>query len=195
MPLGARPEGRRGGLEPARLGPAHRQDPPRPAAAGDQPPARASRRRHRPAGRRRVPLSRSSTRSTRWRRRPARPCRRSRSTGCSQRPTVSNVIIGARNEEQLRQNLGAVGWNLTAGAGRQARRRQRRDRRPIPTGTSAVRSRSAIRRRCDRKRGALSLPFLLGGRATLRLEAWGGMVVRQVGSVRRRASSEALPVG
>jgi aryl-alcohol dehydrogenase-like predicted oxidoreductase len=30
-----------------------------------------------------------------------------------QRPTVSNVIRGARNEEQLRQNLGAVGWNLT----------------------------------------------------------------------------------
>jgi aryl-alcohol dehydrogenase-like predicted oxidoreductase len=30
-----------------------------------------------------------------------------------QRPTVSSVIIGARNEEQLRQNLGAVGWNLT----------------------------------------------------------------------------------
>ena len=42
-----------------------------------------------------------------------------------QRPSVANVIIGARNEEQLRQNLGAVGWNLTAGAGRQARRRQR----------------------------------------------------------------------
>ncbi len=32
-----------------------------------------------------------------------------------QRPTVSTVIIGARNEEQLRQNLGAVGWNLTPG--------------------------------------------------------------------------------
>jgi aryl-alcohol dehydrogenase-like predicted oxidoreductase len=31
-----------------------------------------------------------------------------------QRPTVANVIVGARNEEQLRQNLGAVGWNLTA---------------------------------------------------------------------------------
>ncbi|WP_223642743.1 aldo/keto reductase [Corallococcus sp. EGB] len=30
-----------------------------------------------------------------------------------QRPTVSNVIIGARTEEQLRQNLGAIGWNLT----------------------------------------------------------------------------------
>ncbi|WP_437593069.1 aldo/keto reductase [Sorangium sp. So ce1000] len=29
-----------------------------------------------------------------------------------QRPSVANVIIGARNEEQLRQNLGAVGWAL-----------------------------------------------------------------------------------
>jgi aryl-alcohol dehydrogenase-like predicted oxidoreductase len=29
------------------------------------------------------------------------------------RPTVSSVIVGARNEEQLQQNLGAVGWNLT----------------------------------------------------------------------------------
>jgi len=29
------------------------------------------------------------------------------------RPTVSSVIIGARNEEQLRQNLGAVGWALS----------------------------------------------------------------------------------
>jgi aryl-alcohol dehydrogenase-like predicted oxidoreductase len=26
---------------------------------------------------------------------------------------VSSVIIGARNEEQLRQNLGAIGWRLT----------------------------------------------------------------------------------
>jgi len=30
-----------------------------------------------------------------------------------QRPTVSTVIIGARNEEQLQQNLGAIGWTLT----------------------------------------------------------------------------------
>ena len=29
-------------------------------------------------------------------------------------PTVANVIIGARNEEQLKQNLGSVGWKLTA---------------------------------------------------------------------------------
>lgn len=31
-----------------------------------------------------------------------------------QRPTVSSVIIGARNETQLRENLGAIGWALTA---------------------------------------------------------------------------------
>jgi aryl-alcohol dehydrogenase-like predicted oxidoreductase len=31
-----------------------------------------------------------------------------------QRPTVTSVIFGARNEAQLRENLGAVGWNLTA---------------------------------------------------------------------------------
>ena len=29
------------------------------------------------------------------------------------RPTVSTAIIGARNQVQLRQNLGAVGWSLT----------------------------------------------------------------------------------
>lgn len=31
-----------------------------------------------------------------------------------QKPTVATVIMGARNEEQLRQNLAAAGWNLTA---------------------------------------------------------------------------------
>jgi aryl-alcohol dehydrogenase-like predicted oxidoreductase len=30
-----------------------------------------------------------------------------------QRPTVSNVIIGARDEAQLVENIGAVGWSLT----------------------------------------------------------------------------------
>jgi aryl-alcohol dehydrogenase-like predicted oxidoreductase len=30
-----------------------------------------------------------------------------------QRPTVANVVIGARNEEQLKQNLASVGWNLS----------------------------------------------------------------------------------
>lgn len=30
------------------------------------------------------------------------------------RPTVTSIIIGARNEEQLKQNFGAVGWKLSA---------------------------------------------------------------------------------
>ncbi len=62
-----------------------------------------------------------------------------------QRPTVATVIIGARNEEQLRQNLGAVGWNLTP---EQVARLDAASaaRRSIPTGTSAV-SPSAIRSR------------------------------------------------
>ena len=30
-----------------------------------------------------------------------------------QRPTVSSIIIGARTEQQLRQNIEATGWNLT----------------------------------------------------------------------------------
>ncbi len=31
-----------------------------------------------------------------------------------QRPTIATLVIGARNEAQLRDNLGAVGWKLTA---------------------------------------------------------------------------------
>jgi aryl-alcohol dehydrogenase-like predicted oxidoreductase len=30
-----------------------------------------------------------------------------------QRPTISSIIIGARDEKQLAENLGAVGWNLS----------------------------------------------------------------------------------
>lgn len=29
------------------------------------------------------------------------------------RPTVANIVVGARNEEQLKQNLGAIGWKLS----------------------------------------------------------------------------------
>jgi aryl-alcohol dehydrogenase-like predicted oxidoreductase len=29
------------------------------------------------------------------------------------KPTVANIVVGARNEEQLRQNLGAIGWKLS----------------------------------------------------------------------------------
>jgi aryl-alcohol dehydrogenase-like predicted oxidoreductase len=31
-----------------------------------------------------------------------------------QRPSVATVIIGARDQKQLKDNLGAVGWNLGA---------------------------------------------------------------------------------
>jgi aryl-alcohol dehydrogenase-like predicted oxidoreductase len=31
-----------------------------------------------------------------------------------QRPTVSNVIIGARDAKQFRENLGCIGWSLSA---------------------------------------------------------------------------------
>ncbi len=30
------------------------------------------------------------------------------------KPTVASVLIGARDEAQLKENLGAVGWSLTA---------------------------------------------------------------------------------
>ena len=30
-----------------------------------------------------------------------------------QRPTIANVIVGARNEQQLKDNLGAAGWKLS----------------------------------------------------------------------------------
>jgi aryl-alcohol dehydrogenase-like predicted oxidoreductase len=30
-----------------------------------------------------------------------------------QRPTVSNIVVGARNQVQLEENLGALGWSLS----------------------------------------------------------------------------------
>ena len=61
-----------------------------------------------------------------------------------QRPTVANVIIGARNEEQLRDNLGAVGWSLTGPRRSHASTAPVRGPRPIPTGINAS-SRNAVR--------------------------------------------------
>lgn len=43
------------------------------------------------------------------------------------RPSVSNLVIGARNEEQLKQNLGATGWNLSAEHIRRLEDASRRD--------------------------------------------------------------------
>ena len=52
-----------------------------------------------------------------------------------QRPTVSTVIIGARNEEQLRQNLAATGWKLTAEQVARSSTKPARSQRFIHTGT------------------------------------------------------------
>jgi aryl-alcohol dehydrogenase-like predicted oxidoreductase len=49
-----------------------------------------------------------------------------------QRPTVATVIIGARNEEQLRQNLAAVGCRPPSST------TPARERRSIPTGIRKV---------------------------------------------------------
>ena len=73
-----------------------------------------SRHRRRPAGRRRMPVPRRSTRWTRSPRETGKTVPQIALNWLLQRPTVATIIIGARNEEQLRQNLGAVGWNLTA---------------------------------------------------------------------------------
>ena len=80
-----------------------------------------------------------------------------------QRPTVSNVIIGARNEEQLKQNLGSVGWKLTPGANGQARCRQQASPRPIPTGTRKNSS-SAIPCRSESRAPIQSIEFRHSGR-------------------------------
>ncbi len=45
------------------------------------------------------------------------------------RPSVCNVVIGARNEAQLRDNLGALGWTLSP---EQLARLDRATRRPLP---------------------------------------------------------------
>ena len=46
-----------------------------------------------------------------------------------QRPTVSTIIVGARNEQQLVDNLGAVGWSLTT---EQVKRLDDASARPLP---------------------------------------------------------------
>ena len=110
---GAGPEGRHRRVEPARVGTADRQGPPRPAAAGDEPRAEQAGRRPRPAGRSRA-LYRVVDALDEVARETGKTVPQVALNWLLQRPSVANVIIGARNEEQLRQNIGAVGWTLTA---------------------------------------------------------------------------------
>ena len=79
LPLAPRPGRRRGRVEPARLGTAHRPDPPRPPAAAVSRLARPPTTARRSTTTTSTP---SSTPSTGSPRRPASPSRRSRSTGC-----------------------------------------------------------------------------------------------------------------
>jgi aryl-alcohol dehydrogenase-like predicted oxidoreductase len=93
-----------GGASPAR------------SAAASRPPPGASPRGATWAGRRWATSTCSawSTCWTPWRPRRRRPWRRSRSTGCSRGRRSPTSSIGARDEAQLRQNLGALGWSLSA---------------------------------------------------------------------------------
>ena len=96
-----------------------RRGQPRAAAAARMPI------RNRRRATRRSTCSRSSTRSTRWPRRPARPPA-DRAQLAPAAPTVANVIIGARNEEQLRREHRRRRLETDARAGGQARRGERR---------------------------------------------------------------------
>ena len=109
---GARSEGRRAGVESAGMGAAHGQDSPRPADAGGEPPAQ-----DRPIWGRTVAdeyLYKVVDALDAVAAETGKTVPQIALNWLLQRPTVSSVIVGARNEEQLRQNLGAVGWNLTA---------------------------------------------------------------------------------
>ena len=112
MPLGLDQRGRRAGLESAGMGTVDGQDPARASTAEGEPTAQD--RGHWAHKSLRSISTRSSTRSTRSRRRPGKTVPQIALNWLLQRPTVSTVIFGARNEEQLRQNLGSAGWNLTA---------------------------------------------------------------------------------
>ena len=98
-------------LEPARRRPAVGQVPPRrrsPRRAATSPTG---------ASRRSATASSSTTSSTRWwrsaRATASRP-RRSRSPTRSAKPGVTSLVIGARKEEQLADNLAAADLELAA---------------------------------------------------------------------------------
>ena len=127
-----------------------------------------SRRRGRGAPRRPAPSRRSTRRAATTvldamrRRSPGRRAyrsRRSRSPGCCTSRVVTSVIVGAKRQDQLDDNLGAVAGR--AERGRAARRSMRpaRCRRNIPAGCSALQG--SYRDGRDRSRR--------GARAELRL--------------------------
>ena len=138
MPLAARPGRRRGRLEPARLGTAHRQDPPRPAAAARQPAAPD--RRLRPAGRGRAPLPRHRRPGRASPRRPAsRPADRHQLAAAAADRVLRHHRRTQRGTAPAEPRRGRLVAH--AGAGRPARRR--RAPAPRPTRTSLTSARRA----------------------------------------------------
>jgi hypothetical protein len=132
----ARPGRRRAGLVAARLGPPHRQDPPRQPASPKT--AACNSKLVHDAGPQ-VPdeyLYKVVDALDESPKRPARPSRRSRSTGCCAPHRLHahhrRAQRGAAAPEPRRRRL-----EPHPRADRQARRRQRTSRSPTPTGTSA----------------------------------------------------------
>ena len=105
---GARPEGRGHRVESAGLGSAYRKSPPKPAAPGRKP--------GQPDGLRGSSTSEKLHQIVEVLDQVAREVGKTVAqvalNWVLRRPTVSSVIFGARNEQQLLQNLGAVGWTL-----------------------------------------------------------------------------------
>ena len=66
-----------------------------------------------------------------------------------QRPTVATLIIGARNEEQLRQNLGRPRMESDARASRDARRSEHHDAGVSLLASDGVRGTESITVQCD----------------------------------------------
>ena len=143
---GARPARRHGGVEPARLGPVDRQDPPRTAAARGEPPAQPAGDRRRAAGGRRACSTGWWTRSTRSRADTGKTVPQVAINWLLRRPSVST-------RDHRRAQRGAVAsesGRRRAGRWRPSTSRvstpPARSRRPIRTGTSGV-SPSATPRR------------------------------------------------
>ena len=104
-----RPGRRAHGVEPAARGPAHRQVPPR--CAGRPSAASTSSTRRAPS------ISSASTGSSTCSSRSAASAASRRTgraqLGAAQAAASTRSILGARNEEQLRDNLAAATWQLT----------------------------------------------------------------------------------
>ena len=141
-----RPGARRGGLVAARMGPSHRQDPPRPTDARGQPPAQDRRFRPARAGRARLSRRRGDRRGRQGNRQERLADRAELAAAASDRLDADHrrAQRGAVARESRRGRL-----DLDQGPDRKARCREQGDACPIPTGTSAPPSPTAIRRRCS----------------------------------------------